>query len=126
VTIGAESPDDEDRLLEAHRRLDADAGLHLALAGIPPPVPGPGRDGELLSHRQRAFLTVEHERGSVPDLYVLGKVVVHMLAAGDKPARLDGEVGDNAGATGLLRGLDDHGLLAGQRVPDDVAHYGRP
>jgi hypothetical protein len=56
---------------------------------------------------------------------VLGKVVVHMLAAGDKPARLDGEVGDDAGATGLLGGLDDHGLLAGQRVPDDIAHAHR-
>jgi hypothetical protein len=38
---------------------------------------------------------------------VLGKVVVHMLAGGEKPARLDGEVGDDAGATGLLGGLDD-------------------
>jgi hypothetical protein len=94
VPIGAQSPDDEDRLLEAHRRLDANADLHLVLAGIPPPVPRAGHVGELLSRRKRALLTVEHERDPPrPDLYVLGEVVVRMLAAGDKAARLDGEVG---------------------------------
>jgi hypothetical protein len=62
-------------------------------------VPGAGHDGELLSLRERALLTVEHKRDPTrPDLYVLGKVVVHVLAAGDKAARFDREVGDDARA----------------------------
>jgi hypothetical protein len=39
VALGAETPGDENRLLEAQRRLDTGANLHLVLAGIPPPVP---------------------------------------------------------------------------------------
>jgi hypothetical protein len=56
---------------------------------------------------------------------VLGKLVVQMLAAGDKAARFDRDVGDDAGAGALLGGLDDHGLLAGQRVPYGVARAHR-
>jgi hypothetical protein len=85
-------------------------------------VPGAGHDGELLSRRKRALLTVEHERDPPrPELYMLDKVVVHVLAAGDKAACFDGEVGDDTRAAALRGGLDDHRLLAGQRVPDDVA-----
>ena len=51
-------------------------------------MPGAGHDGELLSRRKRALLTVEHERDPPrPELYMLDKVVVHVLAAGDKAAR---------------------------------------
>jgi hypothetical protein len=51
-------------------------------------VPRAGHDGELLSRRKRALLTVEHERDPPrPDLYMLDKVVVHVLAAGHKAAR---------------------------------------
>ena len=58
---------------------------------------------------QRALRSVEHERDpSRPDLEVLGTVVVHMLAAGDKTARFDCEVGHDAGATGFLGGRDEH------------------
>jgi hypothetical protein len=82
-------------------------------------VPRAGHDGELLSRRKRALLTVEHERDPPrPDLYVLGEVLVHMLAAGDKAARFDGDVSDDAGAAALRGGLDDHRLLAAQRVPE--------
>jgi hypothetical protein len=89
-------------------------------------VPGAGHDGELLSLRERALLTVDHKRDPTrPDLYVLGKVVVHVLAAGDKAARFDREVGDDARAPALRAGLDDHGLLTAQRVPNDVARAHR-
>jgi hypothetical protein len=56
-----------------------------------------------------------------PDLQMLGAVIVHVLATGDKAARFDGEVTDDAGAAALLGGLDEHRLLASQRVPHDVA-----
>jgi hypothetical protein len=52
---------------------------------------------------------------------MLGAVIVHVLATGDKAARFDGEVTDDAGAAALLGGLDEHRLLASQRVPHDVA-----
>jgi hypothetical protein len=45
-------------------------------------VPGAGHDGELLSRRKRALLTVEDERDPPrPELYMLDKVVLHVLAA---------------------------------------------
>lgn len=82
VPIGAQSPDDEDRLLEAHRRLDANADLHLVLAGIPPPVPRAWHDGELLSRRKRALPTVQHERDPPrPDLYVLGESAAYCVVS---------------------------------------------
>ena len=94
MPVGAEAPEHQDPLLEAHRRLDAGADPHFALAGVPPPVPGSRRDGHLLSRPEGAFLSVEDE-GDLPrpDLEVLGAVIMHMLATGDEAARLDGEVG---------------------------------
>ena len=75
-----------------------------------------------LSRSQRALLAVDKEGDPPrPDLQMLGEVIVHVLATGDKAARFDGEVSDDAGAAALLGGLDQHRLLASQRVPHDIA-----
>ena len=66
-------------------------------------------------------------KGSLPrpDLHVLGKVVVHMLAARDKASRYDGGVGDDARTTAVGGDSTSMAFLAGQRVPDDVARAHR-
>lgn len=126
MPIGAEPPGDEDHLLEVQRRLDANAHLHLAVTGIPPPMPRPRLDNDLLSRSKRALLSVAHERDPPrPNLEVLDAVVVHMLATWDEAAPLDGEVEDGSGAAALLSGLDEHDLLAGQRIPDGVTRAHR-
>jgi hypothetical protein len=108
--------------LEAKRRFYAHPGSYLALTRVPPPVPCPGRDRQLLSSFERPLLAVDQERdAAVQNLEVLGTVVVKVLAAGDEPTLLDSEVGDDPCASGFLGGFDQQRLLASQRIPDNVA-----
>jgi hypothetical protein len=104
VPIGAEAPEDEDRLLKPQRRLHTHASQHFFfVARVPPPMPGPGPHGDLLSRRQRALLATEEESDpSCANLEVLCTVVVDVLAARHKASEFGSEVGDYAGAVGLL------------------------
>jgi hypothetical protein len=70
---------------------------------------------------------VERERDPpAPHLQVLGAVVAQVPAARVEPAGLDGKVGDQPSTARLFAGLDNQGLHAAQRVPDDIARAHRP
>lgn len=86
MAVGAQAPDDEDGLLEAKRWLYAHPGSYLALTRVPPPVPCPGWDRQLLSSFERPLLTVDQERdAAVQNLEVLGTVVVTCSPPGTNP-----------------------------------------
>jgi hypothetical protein len=121
VPVRAQTPEDEDRLLEPQRRLDADAREDLLVPRVPPPMPRPRGHRQLLTHPQLALFAPDQERDPAgADLEVLGAVVVDMLAARYEPTGFDREITDDASPVRLLLRLDEHDLLAGQGVPDDI------
>jgi hypothetical protein len=76
----------------------------------------------LLPRFERLFLAVDQE-GDPPllDIEVLGTNVMNVLASRDEPALFDGEVDDDPRAGRLLGRLDQQGLFACKRIPNDVA-----
>src|SRR5919202_6837507 len=97
MPVGAQSPHDRDRLLEAERGLDARSEPNLAVARVPPAMPRPARNRNRLARAERLLLAVDEVRDSaLQDLDLLVEVVVNVLAARHESALFDGELADDS------------------------------